>query len=231
MVVIPYNDRLELFSRYLQQLIMESLGKRLDKTGKVVNQGITVFGNKGSTDQHSYIQQLIDGRNDLFLTVIHSNQAQISQPAFVEAGFTSVDFLNAFRIGTSESIYSEGRPVITITVNDIRPFSVGVLIALFERAVGLYASLIEVNAYHQPGVEFGKKAATKVLNLQNRVVNHLAKNIGVQFTIADIISALDEDDAPEQVFKICESLAADSSHPIFLERGQDVFATRYVFRN
>ena len=58
LVVLPYKDRLELFSRYLQQLIMESLGKERDLAGNVVKQGLTVFGNKGSTDQHAYVQQL-----------------------------------------------------------------------------------------------------------------------------------------------------------------------------
>ena len=58
MVVLPYKDRLLLFSRYLQQLVMESLGKELDLQGRVVNQGIAVYGNKGSTDQHAYVQQL-----------------------------------------------------------------------------------------------------------------------------------------------------------------------------
>src|SRR5690606_10211743 len=49
MVILPYKDRLALFSKYLQQLIMESLGKELDLDGKTVNQGIAVYGNKGST--------------------------------------------------------------------------------------------------------------------------------------------------------------------------------------
>src|SRR5438045_5228517 len=53
MVVLPYKDRLLLFSRYLQQLVMESLGKEKDLDGKTVNQGIAVYGNKGSTDQHA----------------------------------------------------------------------------------------------------------------------------------------------------------------------------------
>ena len=55
MVILPYKDRLELFAKYLQQLIMESLGKEKDLQGKVVNQGISVYGNKGSTDQHAYV--------------------------------------------------------------------------------------------------------------------------------------------------------------------------------
>ncbi|MFL5345473.1 MAG: glucose-6-phosphate isomerase, partial [Hyalangium sp.] len=54
MVILPYKDRLMLMSRYLQQLVMESLGKEQALDGKVVNQGLAVYGNKGSTDQHAY---------------------------------------------------------------------------------------------------------------------------------------------------------------------------------
>ena len=70
MVVLPYKDRLLLFSRYLQQLVMESLGKERDLAGNVVHQGIAVYGNKGSTDQHAYVQQLRDGVNNFFVTFI-----------------------------------------------------------------------------------------------------------------------------------------------------------------
>ena len=61
MVILPYKDRLELFAKYLQQLIMESLGKEKDLNGDIVHQGISVYGNKGSTDQHAYVQQLREG--------------------------------------------------------------------------------------------------------------------------------------------------------------------------
>ena len=70
MVVLPYKDSLELFSKYLQQLVMESLGKEYDLNRNVVNQGIVVLGNKGSTDQHSYVQQLRDGLNNFFVTFV-----------------------------------------------------------------------------------------------------------------------------------------------------------------
>ena len=75
MVVLPYKDRLLLFSRYLQQLVMESLGKELDLQGQVVNQGIAVYGNKGSTDQHAYVQQLREGREQL-LRHLHRGAAR-----------------------------------------------------------------------------------------------------------------------------------------------------------
>src|SRR5256886_15471430 len=70
MVVLPYKDRLLLFSRYLQQLVMESLGKDKDLDDKVVTQGIAVYGNKGSTDQHAYMQELRDGVLNFFVTFI-----------------------------------------------------------------------------------------------------------------------------------------------------------------
>ena len=68
--MLPYKDRLLLFSRYLQQLVMESLGKEKDLAGRVVHQGLAVYGNKGSTDQHAYVQQLRDGTADFFVTFI-----------------------------------------------------------------------------------------------------------------------------------------------------------------
>ncbi len=70
MVILPYKDRLLLFSRYLQQLVMESLGKEKDLNGNTVHQGIAVYGNKGSTDQHAYVQQLREGVNNFFATFI-----------------------------------------------------------------------------------------------------------------------------------------------------------------
>ena len=70
MVILPYKDRLVLFSKYLQQLVMESLGKEKDLEGNVVHQGIAVYGNKGSTDQHAYVQQLREGVPNFFATFI-----------------------------------------------------------------------------------------------------------------------------------------------------------------
>lgn len=211
MVIIPYKDRLALFSRYLQQLIMESLGKELDLSGKVVNQGISVFGNKGSTDQHSYIQQLRDGINNFFLTFLEVLTDEDCPPVMVEDNVTSGDYLHGFYLGTRQALWENGRESITLTVREVSPFSVGMLIALFERSVGLYASLINVNAYHQPGVESGKKAATAVLALQRRVIAHVASNSALPMTAESIASAIGQTSETEHVFKICEHLSANPS--------------------
>src|SRR5205809_4417855 len=91
MVVLPYKDRLELFSKYLQQLVMESLGKEKDLDGKIVNQGLAVYGNKGSTDQHAYMQQLRDGIANFFVTFIEVLQDRAGKSLTVEPDVTSGD--------------------------------------------------------------------------------------------------------------------------------------------
>src|SRR5262249_3745888 len=116
MVVLPYKDRLLLFSRYLQQLVMESLGKEKDLVGKIVNQGMAVYGNKGSTDQHAYVQQLRDGVLNFFVTFIEVAKDRGRAPFDVEAGVTSGDYLYGFLRGTRAALYEKGRESISVTI-------------------------------------------------------------------------------------------------------------------
>ncbi len=208
MVVLPYKDRLLLLSRYLQQLVMESLGKELDRSGKVVNQGIAVYGNKGSTDQHAYVQQLRDGVNNFFVTFLEVRRATAGEVLEVEPGVTAGDYLQGFLRGTRSALHEKGRESITISIPEFNAFQLGGLIALFERAVGFYGSLVNINAYHQPGVEAGKKAAALVLELQSRVLAHL-KSAGKALTAEEIALAVEAD--PEDVFHVGRHLAANHS--------------------
>jgi glucose-6-phosphate isomerase len=205
MVVLPYKDRLLLFSRYLQQLIMESIGKQLDLQGRRVEQGLTVYGNKGSTDQHAYIQQLRDGVPNFFAVFIRVLESGGSEQE-VEPGVTAGDYLHGFLLGTRTALYENGRESMTITVPRVDARIVGGLIALFERAVGLYASLIGINAYHQPGVEAGKKAAASVLTLQRKVLEALSASAQSTHQIADAIGAPEQ---VETVYLLLEHLAAN----------------------
>ena len=209
MVVLPYKDRLELFAKYLQQLVMESLGKELDLDGKVVNQGIAVYGNKGSTDQHAYVQQLREGVNNFFVVFVEVLRDRAASSIEVEPGVTTGDFLSGFLLGTRQALHEKGRQSITITVPEVSPFTVGALIALFERAVGFYASLVNINAYHQPGVEAGKKAAAGILALKLKVAAHLKTNAGKSFTAPELAQAIGSDDI-ETIFKTCLHLAANA---------------------
>jgi len=204
MVILPYKDRLELFSKYLQQLVMESLGKELDRDGKVVNQGITVLGNKGATDQHSYIQQLREGLNDFFATFIEVLNDGHGSALMVEEKVTAGDFLHGFYLGTRQALADKNRESLTVTVKDVSPHTVGMLIALFERAVGFYASLININAYHQPGVEAGKKAAGQVIETQLQILTCLAKK--QQSCTLDEISAAINNIDKEIILKVLQYL-------------------------
>jgi len=194
MVVLPYKDRLVLLSRYLQQLVMESIGKKLDRKGREVLQGLSVYGNKGSTDQHAYVQQLRDGRHDFFATfvrVLRDRDAALA--AFeVEPQITAGDYLDGFWQGTRAALAESGRASLTITLDAVDERSLGAIVALFERAVGIYAELIDVNAYHQPGVEAGKKAAALVLARQRKVQGALTSDAR---TASQIAVAIGEDAA------------------------------------
>lgn len=216
MVILPYKDRLLLMSRYLQQLVMESLGKELDLDGKVVHQGINVFGNKGSTDQHAYVQQLRDGVNNFFATfiVVLQDAPRPGQRKAVEVedGATAGDFLNGFWQGTREALFEKDRGSITITLDKIDAKTLGALIALYERAVGFYGTLVNVNAYHQPGVEAGKKAAAGVLDLQRQLVKFLASNSQDEFDAETIAERIGQPERVETVYHICEHLAANKRH-------------------
>ena len=227
MVVIPYKDRLELLSKYLQQLIMESLGKEKDLEGVVVNQGITVFGNKGATDQHSYVQQLRDGQNDFFLTLIEVLVDQHCTPLHVEPDVTSGDYLAGFLLGTRQALFENGRESVCLTVKIVSPFSIGVTIALFERAVGLYASLVNVNAYHQPGVEAGKKAASNVLEIQRKILAHLRANKNARLTAEQIALGIGLADESEHVFKICRRLVENPDRHIDTTFEKPVFSSKF----
>lgn len=207
MVILPYKDRLVLLSKYLQQLVMESLGKELDLDGKKVNQGIAVYGNKGSTDQHAYVQQLRDGVNNFFTTFIEVRKGSAAPQVEVEPDTTSGDFLQGFLRGTRKALYESGRESVTISIPEVNAFTVGAIIALYDRTVSFYASLVNINAYHQPGVEAGKKAAGNFLLLLANVRNQLAK--AGSGKAEDLASALNAD--AEDVYHCLTHLA--ENHP------------------
>jgi glucose-6-phosphate isomerase len=209
MVVLPYKDSLLLFSRYLQQLVMESLGKEKDLDGNTVYQGIAVYGNKGSTDQHAYVQQLREGIANFFVTFIEVLKDREGKSLELEADITSGDYLSGLLQGTRKALYDNGRDSITVTVSEVTPRIVGALVALYERAVSIYAYLVNVNAYHQPGVEAGKKAAASILSLQTEVLN-LVKNSTNPLTLAEIATNIGKSEDIEAIYKILRHLSVNN---------------------
>jgi glucose-6-phosphate isomerase len=207
---------------------MESLGKEHDLNRNIVNQGIVVLGNKGATDQHSYVQQLRDGLNNFFATFIEVLKDEQKPSLGVEPNVTSGDYLHGFYLGTRQALAEKERESITITVNEVSPFAVGMLIALFERAVGLYAALINVNAYHQPGVEAGKKAAGKVIEVQVKVFDFLSKRPGKPFSVDEIAEGIGMTEDIEHIFKICEHLSANADKKMLKTFYSNILRNKYT---
>jgi len=110
-------------------------------------------------------------------------------------------------LGTRRALYENGRESITLTLNEVSPRALGGLIALYERAVGLYAQLVHINAYHQPGVEAGKKAASVVIGIQQRLTTLLAD--GRRGTAERLSELVGEAVEVETVYHVLEHLAAN----------------------
>lgn len=209
MVVLPYKDSLLLFSRYLQQLVMESLGKEKDLDGNTVYQGIAVYGNKGCTDQHAYVQQLREGIPNFFVTFIEVLKDRESISLELDKDITCGDYLSGFLQGTRKALYDNDRNSITVTLSDVNPYTIGALIALYERTVSIYAYLINVNAYHQPGVEAGKTAGNSILALQQKVLTTL-KTENKPLDLVTLAEKIAEEDEIEAIYKIVRHLEANN---------------------
>ncbi len=140
----------------------------------------------------------------------------------VEDGITSGDFLFGFFQGTRTALYENGRESMTITINQVDAYTIGVLIALFERTVGFYASLVNINAYHQPGVEAGKKVAGTVISLQKAVMELLQQEKR-SMTAEAIATLLEKPEETEMIFAILRHLAANPDRGV-IQNGAELIA-------
>jgi glucose-6-phosphate isomerase len=165
--------------------------------------------------------------NNFFVTFIEVLKDRAGTSMEVEPGVTSGDFLNGFHQGTRQALFEKDRESITITVPDVSPQTVGKLIALYDRAVGLYGTLVNVNAYHQPGVEAGKKAAAGVLAIQGKIVGALKANKGKQYTAEQLADEIGAKEDVETVFKILQHLAANRRVKQQRAAGAPIFAATY----
>lgn len=213
MVIVPYSDRLVLLAKYLQQLVMESLGKEKDLDGKIVHQGLTVFGNKGGTDAHAYIQQLNDGRNDFFVTFIEVLKDAMSIPVSTE--ITMGDYLHCFQAGLANALINKNRDVIQIQISEINPFNLGAIIALYERAVAIYAEFIHINAFHQPGVQAYKLVSSEIIRLTTELKNKLTMLAPWEGTIKEFCKKLRYSSKEAEVDSILAKIAANNNQNTF----------------
>ncbi len=166
-VLMPYSDRLRDLAEWFRQLWAESLGKRVDREGRVVHAGPTPIASVGATDQHSQVQLFMEGPFDkviTFVTVADPGEdvdipAAQGLPDEVAClgGRTLGGLLTAEYEATSAALARMGRMNCTLALPDLAPASVGELLMFFQLATGYAGCWYGVNPFDQPGVELGKR--------------------------------------------------------------------------
>jgi glucose-6-phosphate isomerase len=169
-VMLPYSDQLRPFAAWYVQLWAESLGKRVNRAGEVVEQGPTPIAAVGATDQHAQMQLFMEGPRDKLVTFVRvatpARDLVIPQSKGASAylGGTSLHhLLEAEREGTTQALATDGRPSITISMRRLDAWSLGALFFLYEAATAFAGELYGVHAFDQPGVELGKRLAYGLL--------------------------------------------------------------------
>ena len=191
------------------------------------DRGIAVYGNKGSTDQHAYVQQLRDGIHNFFVTFIRVLTHRDNTSMEVDPGITTGDYLDGFYQGTRKALCENKRESITININNIDGFNIGMLIALYERTVGYYSSLVNINAYHQPGVEAGKKAAGEIIEIKRKIALFLKENAERRYSLIDLAVEIGGESKHEEIYLICQNLAENPSTGITKTGGDTIDSTHY----
>jgi glucose-6-phosphate isomerase len=174
--VLPYSEALSRFPAHLQQLDMESNGKRVDRTGVPLaySTGPVVFGEPGTNGQHSFYQLLHQGTDPVPLQFVGFLEGQTGGDIEVE-GSTSREKLNAnlaaqivaFARGKEDSNKNKefpgGRPSTLIRGERLEPRALGALLAHYENKVMFQGFAWNINSFDQEGVQLGKLLAKKVL--------------------------------------------------------------------
>jgi glucose-6-phosphate isomerase len=168
-VLMPYAGSLVPLADWYRQLWAESLGKRLDRRGRVVESGQTPVTALGATDQHSQVQLYMEGPHDKVVTFLEVEEfrpdvriprlhGDLASMGYL-GGRTLGELLNAERRGTEIALTAAGRPCFTYLLPRIDAHVIGQLVYLFEFQTALSGELYGIDAFDQPGVEAGKIAA------------------------------------------------------------------------
>jgi glucose-6-phosphate isomerase len=166
-VLMPYSDRLRSVAFWFQQLWAESLGKARTVSGEPTATGPTPVAALGATDQHSFLQLLMEGPDDkvvIFIEVedhgpdatIPERHPEIKELAYL-GGHTFGELINTERRATAEALRRTGRPNATIYMPEVDAGTLGQLLMLFQIATVYAGAVYGVDPLDQPGVELSKK--------------------------------------------------------------------------
>lgn len=168
--ILPYDERLGLLPAYLQQLVMESLGKSV-RTGGAPVLGATVpvlWGGAGTNVQHSFFQALHQGTDPVpadFIGVVRPAHGYVDSHRALLANLLAQS--QALATGAAaedaQKAYPGGRPSSLFLLDELTPHSFGALLAMYEHSVYVQSVLWGINAFDQWGVELGKQIAGEIL--------------------------------------------------------------------
>lgn len=188
--ILPYDQRLSRFPAYLQQLDMESNGKGVSVDGETLDMasGPIVWGEPGTNGQHAFYQLIHQGTDVIpaeFMIAAKNHEDNLSHQhellianclaqsealmkgrtfdeAFAQLKANGMDDNTAQKIAPHR-VFTGNRPSVTFIYDQLTPFALGRLIALYEHRVFVEAQIFGINAYDQWGVELGKELATGLL--------------------------------------------------------------------
>lgn len=169
---MSYSDRLSCWGKWLMQLWAESLGKKHNRLGELAGPASVPIFFRGATDQHSILQQLVDGNIKKFAMFFEVEESYRSSLVLkhdlfrsekLVKGMTIGDLLKCEMQGTRESLTKSGVNNITLKTSHLDLGAVCELMIIFELVVGTLGEALNVNAFDQPGVESGKSIAVKLL--------------------------------------------------------------------
>lgn len=187
--IIPYDQYLHRFPAYLQQLDMESNGKRVDCSGRTVGYatGPVIWGEPGTNSQHAFFQLLHQGPGfipaDFIVPLKSQNPLGEHHDMLVANCFAQTEALmqgkteaearqelvsagyDSENVGmlVPHKVFPGNRPTNTLVFDELDPFSLGTLIALYEHKVFVQGALWQINSFDQWGVELGKQLARAIL--------------------------------------------------------------------
>ena len=195
--VIPYTQYLHRLPAYLQQAIMESNGKNVDRNGEAINYqtGTIVWGEPGTNSQHAFFQLIHQGTKVIpadfigFKKSLHGNIDHhdklmanfFAQTEALMAGKTKnqvVEELTKSGLSSAEidklapfKVFKGNNPTTTILIEALTPKALGALVAMYEHSIFVQGVIWNIYSYDQWGVELGKKLATNILSEWSTGVN------------------------------------------------------------
>lgn len=168
--IIPYDERLEMLPDHLQQVLMESLGKSVQMDGSDCKHATSpvLMGASGNPSQHSFFQYLQQGIGIVpidFIGVVKSSHCQVKNHQFILANLLAQaqSLANGQSSDDPHKRYPGNRPSTVILIDELTPYALGLLLALYEHSVFVQSKIWGINAFDQWGVELGKQIANTIL--------------------------------------------------------------------